>query len=133
MEATGNCRELHSIEVRDGQQWVPLHIAQASRILATSVGQMVDTLIKVHGGWSADAAARADATAEPGTDEWRNALGPHEDATLTADGRPAATGGWCTCPAVGDDEWVRYERWSARGREAHGYVHAGCRALVQAG
>lgn len=31
------------------------------------------------------------------------------------------------------DEWVYYERWSARGREGHGYVHPTTRRLIQSG
>lgn len=53
-------------------------------------------------------------------------------ALLTEDGRYAEVSAWHDGP-VGDDEWVRYERYSARGREGHGYVHAVTRRLVQAG
>ncbi|MEU3452247.1 hypothetical protein ABZ671_01190 [Micromonospora sp. NPDC006766] len=133
IETSGHCRELHTIEVRDGSEWAPLHVAQARRILAADLGTTTDGLVKMHGGWSAETSQRANAAGPAGSDAWRAALGAHEQATLTADGRAAETTRWCACPSVADDEWVRYERWSARGREAHGYVHSGCRALVQAG
>jgi hypothetical protein len=51
--------------------------------------------------------------------------------TLTEDGRAAHTSGWCQCDD--DPEWVRYERYSVRGREAHGYVCKHCRYLTQTG
>jgi hypothetical protein len=62
------------------------------------------------------------------------ALGPHEEATLTVDGRAAYVNGWCACPASPPaEEWIRYERWTDQGRAGHGYVCARCRFLTRAG
>lgn len=119
----------------------PRHLVLAETILAAPVGSRVDTfdtpLTKVDGRWSPEAARRADAVADPATDPtaWVAALGPHEHATLTADGRQAINIGWCTCDHQYPDgaTWVRYERWSGRGQEAHGYVCPTCRRLTQTG
>ena len=54
------------------------------------------------------------------------------EATLTADGRTANTREWHDGPAA-DHEWVRVERYSARGMEFHGFVHAVSRRLLQTG
>ena len=86
-------------------------------------------------GWSKERGEQADATAEPGSPEWTAALGTHEHATLTSDGKSAIRDAWCTC--ANDDvcagQWVRYEQWTERGCERHGYVHSECRRLLQAG
>lgn len=52
------------------------------------------------------------------------------EATLTEDGRSAATWEWHQGPVSRE---VYYERWTAEGRVAHGYVDAESRRLVQAG
>lgn len=59
-------------------------------------------------------------------------LGTPGAVTLTGDGTPYWSA-WCRCPAVADDHWIRYERWSARGLEGHGYAHKMCRAILQTG
>lgn len=123
------------VEAQFEGEWLPAHLALAKQALATKVGRTVDTfdgpLTKHHGSWSAEATARADAVAgKVGAKEWRAALGPHAEATLTGDGQAAIVRGWCDCSAV---EQVRYERWSARGREAHGFVCKTCRRLTQTG
>jgi len=87
-------------------------------------------------GWSRERGEQADAAGEPGTPEWKAALGAHEHATLTGDGGGAIREAWCECVtrgAVPFTEWVQYEHWTAEGREAHGFVHEGCRRLLQAG
>ena len=130
------CTELHTIHVQqEGGEWLPLHQHKARQILAAKVGSTIEGLVKCHGGWSAETAERAGAVAEPGSPEWYAALGPHETATLTADGRGAETSAWCMTHTHPADIWVRYERWSARGQEAHGYVcpESTCRHLVQSG
>jgi hypothetical protein len=86
-------------------------------------------------GWSKERGDQADATAGRGTPEWAAALGIHEHATLTSDGGAAIREQWCTCPNddVAAEQWVRYEYWTERGCEAHGFVHAACRKLLQTG
>jgi hypothetical protein len=87
-------------------------------------------------GWSRERADAAELSGRPGSPEWRNALGTPEHATLTGDGQGAAWGRWCGCglPApAANDEWVRYEHWTGEGRASHGFVHATCRRLLQAG
>lgn len=57
---------------------------------------------------------------------------PAVEVTLTGDGRRADRSGWHN----GDtdiDTWVPYEVWTAKGREAHGYIDATTRRIVQAG
>ena len=78
---------------------------------------------------------QADAAGAPGSPEWIAALGVHEHATLTGDGHGAIREAWCTCAGGNVDvaEWVRYEYWTAAGMERHGFVHATCRRLLQAG
>ena len=86
------------------------------------------------GGWSRERGMHADSVAGRGTPEWVVALGDHEHATLTGDGHAAVRSQWCTCladfPAC---EWVRYEYWTTRGCEHHGFVHSECRKLLQVG
>lgn len=53
-------------------------------------------------------------------------------AILTEDGRTANYREWHRGP-VADGDWVRYERYTAEGRVAHGFVHRTSRMLVQAG
>lgn len=113
-----------------GEQTRELAAAILSVPLMTGAGGM--TIVSA--GWSKERGEYAGAVADPAVDSaaWIAALGPHEDAVLTSDGRPAVRTGWCADP--GDPAtWVRYEGWSARGCEAHGYVCADCRKLTQTG
>jgi hypothetical protein len=106
----------------------------AAAILTFRRHTPVGNLILTSAGWSREAADRANAAAVTGTPEWFAALGAYEHATLTEDGRSARRDAWCPCPE--DDSagtWVRYEYWTARGMEAHGYVCPECRRLTQAG
>jgi hypothetical protein len=131
------CSYLHTIEVEQpGGEWLPLHQHRAKLILAAPIGQSIESvngpLVKNHGGWSAGAGERANAAGEPGSEAWFAALGPHETATLTGDGLGAAPSAWCSHKTP-SDAWVRYERWSPQGCEAHGYVCPTCRQLIQSG
>jgi hypothetical protein len=139
IERVGTCLLLHTVEVeQESGEWLPLHQHRARLILAAPLNQVIESvngpLTKSGGGWSREAGERADAAGEPGSEAWWAALGPHEHATLTQDGGPAEPSAWCShkTPA---DAWVRYERWSPRGCEAHGYVcpREDCRRLVQSG
>ena len=97
----------------------------------TRVGEM----FIASAGWSRERGDAACAAAEPGTPEWRAALGVPEHATLTGDGQGANRGAWCTCPndEVFAEQWIRYEHWTAAGCERHGFVHSTCRRLLQTG
>lgn len=53
--------------------------------------------------------------------------------TLTGDGRQYERGTWCSCSRVADDGWVQFQIWTLRGMEAHGFLHATCRRLLQTG
>jgi hypothetical protein len=58
----------------------------------------------------------------------------HTEVTLTEDGGYYDRSGWHD----GDDEsdidgWIAFERWSTRGREAHGFIDPTSRKLVQSG
>jgi hypothetical protein len=106
--------------------------ALAAAILAAPVGTQIAHLTKNHGGWDAATAARADATAAAGTQEWRDALGTHQTATLTSDGRGARRDMWCECGTPGA-RWVRYEAYTAAGQDAHGFICPDCRGITQTG
>jgi hypothetical protein len=92
-------------------------------------------------GWSPARGAHAYSVADPAVDPqaWIAALGRPDDAVLTSDGQGVITSGadaWCRHVDGGDvpiGEWVRYERWSEAGVEAHGFVHSACRRLLQTG
>lgn len=139
VERAGKCRKVHTIEVFTDGEWLPLHIALAHAILTASLRAVLDTpdgpLRKASGGWSKEACARADAVADITADlgAWHAAAGPHEHALLTADGRGVGHT-WCRCESDADaGTWVRYERWTAQGRVAHGYACPDCRFITQAG
>jgi hypothetical protein len=101
----------------------------AERGSRTKVGDLFISSV----GWSRARADAAAAIAEPGSAEWRAALGTPERATLTSDGLGVNRGQWCQCGHEDAGEWGRYEYWTAGGREGHGFVHAYCRRLMQAG
>jgi hypothetical protein len=105
----------------------------AAMLLAAPLGTEIDGLVIYAGGWSRERGAEADAAGDAGSLEWLAALGPHEHATLTADGRAAVRDQWCQCASTPAAGWVRYEHWTARGRESHGFVCPACRRLTQAG
>lgn len=109
-----------------------LTVELADEILHAPVGTDVGDLIVSQAGWSAETASQADAKAEPGTPAWYVALGAHEDALLTGDGEDAVTTGWCQDSDDHAGE-VQYERWTAKGRVAHGTVCGTCRRLTQTG
>lgn len=125
------------VEAQFEGEWLPAHLAFAKQVLAARIGATVETfdgpLTKNSGTWAPGATRRASAVAAEGTEEWARIARtiPHEEATATSDGRGVVTKGWCSCG--GGVEQVRYERWSARGREAHGFVCKTCRSLTQTG
>lgn len=140
IEQAGACLLLHTVDIQPGSEgpWLPIHVHRAQLILAAPLGAIIDTpngpLIKAYGGWSAEAAARADSAAEPGSPKWLSLLGTHERASLVSDGRGCIPETWCSCQAGPDSAtWVRYERYTAEGRAAHGYLCPTCRRLVQSG
>lgn len=107
------------------------HLAAA--ILAAKVAtRIADRLTIVTAGWSKQRGDEADAAAPVGSNEWIAKLGAHQHATLTYDGKAANRDAWCRCPED-PETWIRYEQWTARGVEAHGYVCRECRALTQTG
>jgi hypothetical protein len=119
------CGEPHTLEVRLGDEWVPRHLAIARAILAADLGASVETfdlpLTVAAAGWLAPTAARPEPPA-------------HDYAVLTMDGYEADASDFCRCqPQPSAETWVRYERWSARGREAHGYLCGHRRRLTQTG
>ena len=105
--------------------------------MAANLGTSDGELTVAETGWTREAGDRADAAAEPGSPAWIVALGAHENVTLTGDGGAAVPSRWCQCAAAqaaGPDTWVRYERWTAGGgNDAHGFVCAACRRLLQSG
>jgi hypothetical protein len=104
----------------------------ATRILAAKPRTRVDNLVIARAGWSKERARQADAIAAPGTPQWMQALGAHEDATLTTDGDGIDTNRWCDCDTSAC-QWVYYEHWTARGCEGHGWAHRTCRRITQTG
>lgn len=138
------CRLDHVIEVQyDGVgPWMPAAEWLAPNILDAKLGDQVQTfdckLTVAQGGWSKEDGDRADAAGEPGSAEWFAALGRREYVTLTSDGQSGGDrngpAGWCQCGVDPDvEQWVAYERWTAEGRVAHGYLHSECRLLLQSG
>lgn len=106
----------------------------ARLLLAAPLRTRVGGLVAETGGWSRERAAEADAAGEPGSPEWFAALGDHEHVTLTGDGGAANRSRWCECePFPAGQDWVRYEHWTERGRERHGFVCPSCRRLTQTG
>jgi hypothetical protein len=105
----------------------------AMLIMAAPLLTEVGGLVVNTGGWSRKTSDRADAAGKPGSDAWYAALGDHEHATLTADGRGADRSAWCASPDETAANWVRYEGWTAAGCVAHGFVCGDCRKLVQTG
>jgi hypothetical protein len=135
IEGLGACKAEHTVEARTPSgEWQPAHLALAAAALAAKVGTRVETfdgpLTKNLGTWSVETVQAAAKAGPEGSEAWYAALGGHEEATLTSDGRGAIVEGWCHCGGV---EQARYERWSARGREAHGFVCKTCRWLTQTG
>ena len=106
----------------------------ASLILGAQIMTRVGDLTVVGGGWSKERGDYADATAEAGSAGWIAALGAHENATLTSDGRGANRQAWCECAGLNDAAaWVRYEGWTEQGMDAHGFVCGTCRRITQTG
>ena len=140
VEKLGGCRLLHTVEALVDGQWVPMHLVRAREILAAPCGATLHTadgpLIKNSGAWPKQAGERADAVADAGRDPqaWIAALGAHERAILTGDGREARRDGWCSClPPPALETWIRYERWTGEGRVGHGFLCPSCRFLTQTG
>ena len=81
--------------------------------------------------------AALEALAAGDLDAFLRAVGPASVVVLSDDGSPVDTTGWCECPArlSGLDGDVRYERWVAGGRVAHGFAcrRRVCRRLTQTG
>ena len=106
----------------------------ARLLLAAPLRTKVGGLTVFTAGWSKERADQARAAREAGSPEWFAALGDHEHATLTSDGGAADRWHWCECePFPAGETYVRYEHWSERGMERHGYVCPDCRRLTQTG
>ena len=106
----------------------------ARLLLAAPLRTEVGGMVVFTAGWSRERAAKADAAGKPGSEAWFAALGDHEHATLTSDGRAADRARWCECqPEPAGETWVRYEHWTGRGVERHGFVCPACRRLTQTG
>ena len=140
VEKLGGCLLLHTVEALVDGQWVPMHLVRAREILAAPCGATLHTadgpLIKSGGVWPKQASERADAVADAGRNPqaWIAALGAHERAILTGDGREARRDGWCSClPPPALETWIRYERWIGEGRVGHGFLCPSCRFLTQTG
>jgi hypothetical protein len=91
-------------------------------------------LILVLRSWSRDVSEAAGAKLgyDAPWSELEAEMGLPTDVLLSADGGQVNTSAWCDVDAP-TTEWVRYERWTAVGRVAHGYVCEFCRGLTQAG
>lgn len=115
----------------------PAHVARALAILATPCRTRVDTpdgplIVSLRIDLEETPAAML-ALAAGDVEGFRDALGPAREAMLTSDGRPRGNS-FCQCAdAPAASTWFRYERYSARGREAHGYGCTKCRGITQTG
>jgi hypothetical protein len=143
IEKLDECKELHRVEVLADGEWLPRHVAIAARIMSARVSdppqavELPDGPLKVvGGGWSDETSDRIEA-AGIGSPEFCALIDttPYDrEVILTADGRQPTTWQWCSCaPERPMETWVRYERWTPRGRAGHGYVCPACRRLVQSG
>lgn len=103
-----------------------------AQIMALDVGAAYDGLIVATRSWSAEHSQAAKAVAGGDLAAYEAALGVPSELLLTSDGGGYARGQWCPCELY-EDEWVRFERWSARGRTGHGFLHGACRRLLQSG
>ena len=109
-----------------------LEIPTTSEIVALPLGAKYDGLTVAARHWPQgvmDAAGQERIVAGELVDD---VLGTPEEIVLTGDGR-AYWSAWCKCPAVADDHWTRYERWTVQGRTAHGFAHTVCRGILQTG
>ena len=121
----------------DGTSYVDRQVLTATTarlLLAAPLRTSVDAMVIVAGSWSREAGNAADAKATPGSPEWMAILDatPHESCTLTSDGHSAGIR-WCEHSDEEAGSWVTYERWSAAGRVAHGFVCSECRGILQTG
>lgn len=111
----------------------------ATDILALPLGGKHAGLTVTQRSWSdkvSKSAVVLDAIEAGDIDGMYRELGTPESVTLAADGRHVYPRNWCTGHDWDvTDEEVRYERWTAEGRVAHGYVcaYVACRRLVQSG
>ncbi|GAA4102274.1 hypothetical protein [Actinomadura miaoliensis] len=113
-----------------------------AQILALPLGASYNSLTVTCRSWPREAtqtpkflaAIALDGPEEKRADAIGEALGTPEHVTLTADHDMAFPEHWCQCTTPAADA-IRFERWSAAGRIAHGYVcpHITCRRLVQSG
>lgn len=124
-------------------EWDDLTITEAHRdevtsqladeILRAPVGTSVGTgLIVAEAGWTPENQHRAGASGPEASAAWWQALGAHDDATLTDDGEPVNFSGWCPGHKYATHE-VYFERWTTKGRVAHGWACEHCRARTQSG
>jgi hypothetical protein len=105
----------------------------AAEILGAPAGTKVGPMTIAAAGWSAETAEAASQAGEPGSPEWTAALGTHEDALLTSDGKPVIRSAGCShMPAPPGESWIRYEVFTAKGMKIHGYACPRCRRWIQA-
>lgn len=102
-------------------------------ILALGVGREHDGLIVCHRQWTAGTLTAQAREAIDGGADTDQVLGRAVMAVLTADGRHYDCTGWCGCPDVAHEDWVRFQRWSNAGLDAHGYACRTCRKILQTG
>lgn len=113
-------------------------VLTAEQMLDLPIGTGHDDMIVSNRSWSRKASEAALAAAKDGTPykEYEELLGRPAEIVLTGDAGPYFQGGWCLCEsgtAYTDGGWIRFERWTGKGREAHGFIHDKCRKLLQAG
>lgn len=110
-------------------------VLSPAQIMARDLGDKYNDMVVSGRSWTKERGDAARETVGPDADwaAWQAALGVPSELLLTGDaGTYDRDGGWCRCEA-GHDEWVRFQRWSERGLEGHGFLHAGCRRLLQSG
>ncbi|GAA4626767.1 hypothetical protein GCM10023196_036350 [Actinoallomurus vinaceus] len=114
-------------------------ITSPAELLALPLQARYDGMILAHRVWPddvLDTTPAKDAIAREDHDALIRAFGVPRAVTFTSDGRDAHPKAWCEChPEQDGAPWVRYERWTSDGREAHGYVcpTITCRRLLQSG
>lgn len=114
-----------------------LAASQAAKILSAKVGDQIDTLdgpmyVKT-AGWSKETGVRLDAARAANPDlDVRAFLGRYEHALLVSAPKARVhADGWCGCgDSTTADRWVRYEKYTAKGRVGHGWACPDCGGIT---
>lgn len=119
-------RELAEARARNARLWETLSTSSLRDVVETVEGPMT----VVGATWGR---VETEATGEELADLLQSM--PYVEVAVSSDGRSVPMRGirWHRGEVPATTSWVYYERWTAEGRVAHGYVHPETRDLIQAG